>query len=108
MKYEVRKIDPVGAARILVIVGLAVGLIVGFILLISVWLVGGISGLATGSTGQVIASLALGVVGLVGAPIIFGVLAFLMGYIGGGLYNFFANWYGGVTVDLEEKDHDYE
>ncbi len=104
MKYEVRKVDPVSAARMMVVVGLAVGLVVGFLLLVAIWFFGGISGWAAGSAGKVIASLALGVVSLVGAPILFAVIGLICGYLGSGVYNFFANWYGGIFVEMEERE----
>ena len=107
MKYEVRKIDPVSAGRMLVVVGLVMGLVIGFLLLIVIWFVGGITGwTGDGSGGRVVASLALGIVALVGMPIIGALVGFLGGYLGGGVYNFFSNWYGGIVIETEESEEE--
>jgi hypothetical protein len=105
MKYEVRSIDPMSAGKMLIVIGLVVGLVVGFLMMIIVWAVGALS--STEAT-PLLAAMMLGVVALIGTPVVGAVVGFLTGYLGGGVYNFFANWYGGMTVELDETNEKFE
>ena len=106
MKYEVRNIDPMSAGRMLIVVGLVVGLVVGFLMMVVIWAVGALS--AGDAPGRILASLMLGIVALIGTPLLGAVVGFLTGYLGGGVYNFFANWYGGVNLELDESAEKFD
>ncbi|MFA4986128.1 MAG: hypothetical protein WC712_06055 [Candidatus Brocadiia bacterium] len=108
MKYEVRKIDAGSAARMLVVAGTAIGLALGFVLMVFVWLIGGVWGIAADNVPKIFSALLLGFVALFAMPILGAVVGFLCGYIGGGVYNFFSNWYGGLICELEETGEDID
>ncbi|PIP33878.1 hypothetical protein COX69_01465 [Candidatus Falkowbacteria bacterium CG_4_10_14_0_2_um_filter_48_10] len=94
------KIKPVSFGRISAAIYLAIGLAAGLVMFF-LSVAGAVFGQspASGRT-----SLFIGLVMLIILPIFYGALGFAIGWIGGLVYNLAAKWFGGLEVEIKEKE----
>lgn len=99
---EIKKIRVLSMAKIFgltsAIIGLVLGLLIGFIMFV----VGSVIG--TSNILSPIYGVSLGILGFVLIPLIHGIFGFLIGALTALLYNIFAQWIGGIEVEIAEKD----
>jgi hypothetical protein len=103
-KLRIKKLGVLSLAKMQGIMGVVIGLLIGIIyaLIIVVYtifgasLVKGDAALAVGGGGVILAILVL-----VGFPIMYGLIGFIGGAIGALVYNVFANFVGGIEIEVE-------
>ena len=91
-----RRIDPFSAGKIAALCNLFVGIIIGLIYGFFIIIVGAFSG---GGQGPML--IGMGVAMMIGMPLLYAVLGLLSGLIGGAIYNFVASRFGGLEVELK-------
>ncbi len=100
---EIKKIHALSFAKIIALVWIFIGFIlgfgVGFISFIFGSVIGGMS------TGHLSASGAwLGIGGFILIPILFGIIGFLLGLLLAWFYNLLSWWVGGMRIEISTED----
>ena len=97
----IRRVNPMSLAKILGVVGVVVGLIIGACMSLLAMVAGGLAS-ATGDAdagGALGFGMIFGAGAIVIAPIFYGVFMFVMGLIYAFVYNLAAKWVGGVEIE---------
>lgn len=91
-----KRVDVFSAGKILALINIAIGLIVGvvyglFLITAGLMFQGADSGLV----------IIFGVLAIIGLPIFYGVMGFILGLIMAAVYNFVASKFGGLELDIK-------
>lgn len=102
---EIKKIEVLSLAKIIALVWIFLGFIVGLGAGMLSFLIGNIMGGMFGNAapGQ---SAWLGIGGFLIVPLLFGVVGFITGLLTAWFYNLLAWWVGGIRVEIEDENAD--
>jgi hypothetical protein len=99
---EIKKIQVLSFAKIISLVCIFLGFILGIAVGFLSFVLGSVLGTFTFAT-LPISGAWLGIAGFVIVPVIFGIAGFILGLLSAWFYNLLAWWVGGIKIEISEE-----
>ena len=95
----IKRVNPISAAKVMGLLGLVIGLILGAFISLGALALGG-AAIASDEPGGALVGMIFGAGAIVILPLFYGCVAFVGGLVQSLLYNVAAKWTGGVEVEV--------